>query len=130
MSNSQQALADLAQAWTEAKADEREANSRRLEIERRILEVEPAREEGSNTITLECGIKIKTTGKLSYKADVSALSDITCDWPMDFQPVKLKLEADEAVLKALRQYRPDLWQKIAEAVTVKPAKTAVTVEEA
>jgi SMC interacting uncharacterized protein involved in chromosome segregation len=129
MSNSQQALTDLAQAWTQAKTDERNANARRLEIEKRILEIEPAKEEGSRTITLENGVKIITTGKLSYKANMSDLGDITCDWPADFQPVKMKIEADEAILKTLRQYRPDLWRQIAGTVTVKPAKTALTVEE-
>ena len=65
MSNSQQALADLAQAWTQAKTDARTANARRLGSEKRILEIEPAKEEGSSTITVENGVKIITTGKLS-----------------------------------------------------------------
>ena len=47
---------------------------------------------------------------------MSDLGDITCEWPAEFQPVKLKIEVDEAVLKATLDV-----QQGADMVMVKPA---------
>lgn len=117
---------ELAAAWLAAKRDEQAANARRLEIEADILKQCPAKEEGSTTHELANGWKVKATGKLTYKADIDALLRLTESWPE--KPVKVKTEADESMLKAIRAERPDLWRAIAPAITVKPAKTALTVE--
>ena len=117
---------ELAAAWLAAKRDEQAANARRLEIEADILKQCPAKEEGSTTTELANGWKVKSTGKLTYKADIDALLRLTESWPE--KPVKVKTEADESMLKAIRAERPDLWRAIAPAITVKPAKTALTVE--
>jgi hypothetical protein len=89
----------------------------------------PAREEGSSSRTLLGGYKLKTIGKLSYKADLDALLTITAAWPAEYKPVKTEVKVDENVLKTIRATRPDLWRDLAMAVTVKPAKTNVTIEE-
>jgi hypothetical protein len=73
-------------------------------------------------------MKLKTTGKLTYKADVDRLLELTAAWPE--KPIKTKVEADESLLKAIRHDRPDLWRQIAPAITVKPAKTYIVIEEA
>lgn len=116
----------LAAAWLAAKRDEQAANARRLQIEADLLKLVPAREEGSSTQELANGFKVKLTGKLTYKVDVDQLLKLTESWPD--KPVKVKTEADETMLKAIRAERPDLWRTIAPAITVKPAKTAVSVE--
>ena len=120
-------LETLAAAWLAAKRAENEANTRRLQIEQDMLKLAPALEEGSQSTILTNGWKFKTTGKLSYKADVDKLLSLTAAWPE--QPVKTKVEADESLLKAIRTDRPDLWRQIAPAITVKPAKTYIVVEE-
>jgi hypothetical protein len=118
----------LAQAWLQAKRDEAAANARRVEIEQQILKLHPAKEEGSESMPLANGMKLKTTGKLTYKADVDRLLELTAAWPE--KPIKTKVEADESLLKAIRHDRPDLWRQIAPAITVKPAKTYIVIEEA
>ena len=128
-SNTDAELEHLAERWLIVKDAERQANAERLRIEDKILELHPAKEEGSFSWTLATGYKIKTTGKLSYKADLDMLLDITADWPEEQKPVKTETKADEAALKFLRANRPDLWKRIAQAVTTKPMKTAVTIEE-
>ena len=120
-------LETLAADWLAAKRAENEANTRRLQIEQDMLKLAPALEEGSQSTILTNGWKFKTTGKLSYKADVDKLLSLTAAWPE--QPVKTKVEADESLLKAIRTDRPDLWRQIAPAITVKPAKTYIVVEE-
>jgi hypothetical protein len=122
----QQKLAALSKLWLQAKAEEKEANLKRVAIEEEIVELVGAKEEGS--ISTECaGMKITCTGKLTYKADVLALQALTAGWPEDIQPVQVKYVADDTRLKKLRLYRQDLWKSIAPAVEVKPAKTGVTI---
>ena len=120
-------LETLAADWLAAKRAENEANTRRLQIEQDMLKLAPALEEGSQSTILTNGWRFKTTGKLSYKADVDKLLALTAAWPE--KPVKTKVEADESLLKAIRTDRPDLWRQIAPAITVKPAKTYIVVEE-
>jgi len=128
-SNTQAELEHLAERWLTVKDAERQANAERLRIEDKILALSPAKEEGSSSLTLTNGYKLKLIGKLSYKADLDALLEITADWPEEQKPVKTETKADEAALKFLRANRPDLWKRIAQAVTTKPMKTSITIEE-
>lgn len=119
----------LAAEWLSAKRAELEATTRRLEIESDLLKLMPAREEGSSTTVLSNGMRLKSTGKLTYKADIDKLLALSATWPAEAKPVKTKVEADESLLKAIRTDRPDLWRQIAPAITVKPAKTYIVIEE-
>ena len=119
-------LKALSTLWLEAKAKETEATNQRIAIEKSIIELVGAKEEGSQST--ECGdLKITTTGRLSYKADATELLTLTMAWPVDIQPAYLAPKVDETRLKKLRADRPDLWREIARAVEVKPAKTGVTI---
>jgi hypothetical protein len=129
LSNSDAELEHLADQWLVTKEAEREANAARLRIEDKILKLCPAREEGSSTRLLYNGYKIKTTAKLIYKVDLDQLVTLSGDWPQDLQPFKTEIKQDDAVLKHLRADRPDLWRLIAPAVTTKPAKTGITIED-
>ena len=117
----------LAAEWLTAKKAELEAINRRVQIENDILKLYPPREEGSTTTVLTNGVRVKATGKLTYKADIDRLLQLTASWPD--KPIKTKVEADESLLKAIRTDRPDLWRQIAPAITVKPAKTYIVIEE-
>lgn len=119
----------LAADWLAAKREELEATNRRLQIEADILRLIPAKEEGSSTTMLGNGWRVKTTGKLTYCAKIDRLLQLCAAWPAEAKPVKTKVEADESLLKAIRTDRPDLWRQIAPAITVKPAKTYIVVEE-
>lgn len=118
---------ELAGDWLAAKRAEQAAVATRLQIEQEILAAIPAKEEGSSTVILKNGLRLKSQGKLSYKADVDRLLVLTKDWPE--KPVKTKVEADETLLRAIRIDRPDLWRQIAPAIAVKPVKTYITIEE-
>lgn len=118
----------LAEKWLAAKAAEEVAKNLRLSVEDQLLQLLPAREEGSQTTELANGLKIRTTGKMTYKADLELLKAMTSSWPEDVRPIRAKLEVDEALLRAIRLDRPDLWAALSVAVTVKPAKTYLVVE--
>lgn len=119
----------LADEWLAAKRAETEANNRRIQIEQEILKLLPAKEEGRSSTTLTNGFRVVSAGKMTYKADVERLLALTNTWPTEAKPIKTKVEADESLLKAIRHDRPDLWRQIAPAISVKPAKTYITVEE-
>ena len=120
-------LEGLVDQFIAAKRDEDAAKKKRLEVEERILALAPAKEEGSQTIEVG-GYKLTTTGKLAYKADsIDAVRAATASWPAELVPLKSKTELDDTGCKYLRRERPDLWQQIAKAITVKPAKASLSV---
>lgn len=118
----------LATLWGIAKKKEDDARDERVGIEKQILALHPAREEGSETFATPAGAKITLTGKVSYKANVDALLALTAAWPADVRPIKVKTEADESKLRAIRAESPKLWAQIAAAVETKSAKTGVAIK--
>lgn len=118
----------LAEKWLAAKAAEEVAKNLRLSVEAELLKVIPAREEGSRTTDLGNGMRVTTTGKMTYKADIDLLKAMTSSWPDEVRPIRAKLEVDEPLLRAIRTDRPDLWAVLSKAVTMKPAKTNIVVE--
>jgi len=121
-------LEDLVEAYIQAKKAEDAAKKHRVELEERILALAPAREEGSETTTLNNGFKLTTTGKLSYKVDdIEALREICRDWDGNLVPLKTATTLDETGCKYLRKERPELWKQVARVITVAPAKTALKV---
>lgn len=119
---------ELANKWAIAKQKEDAARDERIGIEQEMLELHPAREEGSETFTTSYGAKITLTGKLSYKVDLDKLTALTGSWPVDMRPIKTEVKADESKLKTIRAMAPEAWAQIAPAVTVTPAKTGVSVK--
>lgn len=119
---------ELTNDWMAAKTDERLANLRRIAIEEQLVKLVNTKEEGSVTTDIGDGIKVTTTGKLSYKVDRVTLDELTENWPDDIRPVRLELKVDETRLKKIRAEQPKLWSQIARAVEVKPQKTGVSIE--
>ena len=122
------AMDELANKWAIAKQKEDAAREERVSIEQEMIALHPAREEGSETFTTAHGAKITMTGKLSYKVDLDKLTALTGSWPVDMRPIKTEVKADESKLKVIRSMAPEAWAQIAQAVTVTPAKTGVTVK--
>jgi hypothetical protein len=123
-----EAIDHLALLWGIAKGKEDAARAERIKIEEDILKAHPAKEEGSETFKTANGVTVTLTGKVTYRADIDRLIALTGSWPDDIRPIKSKVEADETRLKAIRNERPDLWRRIAEAVETKAAKTGVTIK--
>lgn len=121
-------LDELALKWSIAKQKEEAARLERIGIEEQLLALHPAKEEGSETFQTPNGVKIKLTGKLTYKADLEKLAELTKHWNYDAKPFKTEVKMDEAKLKLIRSGAPKLWAEIAQAVTITPAKTGVSIE--
>jgi hypothetical protein len=127
MTNEETALASLADAWVKAKAAEAEANATRVAIEAEIIAITGAKDEGRETHTLP-NHKLTVIGKLTYKAEFEPLHELTEQWPDQFQVIKYEPKLNEPQIRKIREMRPDLYRKIAQHLTVKPAKTGITVE--
>jgi hypothetical protein len=124
----QPTLDQLVELYITAKKAEDTANKARVDLETQIIALAGAKEEGATTVATASGMKVTTTGKLSYKVDdIEALRNICAKWDASLVPLKTTTAADETGLKYLRAERPELWSQIARVVTIKPAKTSVKV---
>jgi len=123
-------LAEAVRAYVDAKRAEDAATAARVQAEQRILALHPAREEGADTFEAG-GFKVTVTGKLSYACDDLAALTAACEassLPPNWVPVKTVQQLDATGAKWLRANEPDLWARVvAPHITVKPAKTAVSV---
>lgn len=119
----------LANAWLAIKATERAAQQERIDIEAALIAaLGGAKDEGSSTH--EVGpLKVTLTGKLTYKADIAELLALVEKLPESLRPIKTTTQLDEAGARYLRNNEGDLWRLIANAIEVKPAKTALTIKE-
>jgi hypothetical protein len=121
-------LDELVELFITAKKAEDTATKARVDLEAQIIAIAGAREEGSQTHDTASGLKLTTTGKLSYKADdIEALRNVCSKWDSNLVPLKTTTALDETGCKFLRSQRPDLWAQLARVVTVKPAKTSIKV---
>lgn len=118
----------LAQQLVAAKAAENAANKQRVAIEEQIIAIVGAREEGSQTTELANGLKLTVTGKMNYKADMPMLLTICAALPEALRPIKTEVKLDETGAKFLRNNEPEIWAQLAPAITITPAKTAVSVK--
>lgn len=122
-------LAQLAAAWQAAKADERAANARRLEIEEQIVEALPLGVEGTETVERH-GFRIKVTHKLNRTVDSKALQAHWSSLSAFVQDVfTWKADVSKPLLVKLQENHPELYVTVAPFITSKPAKPSVTVED-
>lgn len=121
-------LTNLVNELLAAKRTEAEANAKRVSIEQQIVAITGQKEEGSMTIDLENGMKLTVTGKLSYSADMVMLVSLCNEIPEDLRPLRVETRIDETGCKYLRHNEPETWAMIAPAITVKPAKTSISVK--
>jgi hypothetical protein len=118
---------EIANELFEAKLAEKEANERRVALEEELIALVGAREEGSQTHEIG-DYKITITGKLNRKIDWDLFDQsIAAKIPQTLQPVKIKRELDDTGVKYLANNEPQIYKLLAKALTVKPAKTAVTI---
>lgn len=118
----------LAAEWLAHKEAENACNKARVAIEEAIIAKLGAKEQGAKTHDLE-GFKVTVEGKLTWKLDEDKWSKIKDSVPEDRCPVSYieVAKLDEKGAKWLRENDKETWGKLAEAITVKPAKTSVKV---
>lgn len=122
-------LETLAAAWLVAKKEEAVANKRRIDIETQMLAHIATKTEGATTV--EAGtFKVTAETKLNRAIDWDAYDAIREQIPERLRPVKFKRELDATGCKWLETNKPEVYALLAPCITVKPAKTAITVKGA
>lgn len=120
---------EIANELFEAREAEKQANERRVELEEELIAILGQKEEGAQTH--EVGdYKVTITGKLIRKIDWDLYDkSIAAKIPESLQPVKVKRELDDSGVKYLANNEPQIYRLLAKALTIKPAKTAVTISK-
>jgi hypothetical protein len=125
----QDTIESAAQAWLAAKQEENRAWKARLEAEDRLVRLIGAKEDG--TMTAHAGdLIVKTVGKINFHLDEAAWHSVAPSIPDAIRArlVRLKPEPVIREVKFLRDNEPQLFAILAQALTMRPAKTAVSVE--
>lgn len=119
----------LFELWLEAKADEKKANERRMEIERQIIELHEPPAEGQVTF--------KVNGfKTTIKQDIKRVLDdkkwilVRDSIPEGIHPVEIveEFKLDIKGYKWLRDNEPGYFKLLAQCVTEKPSKPSIQIE--
>lgn len=122
-------LEALTNDWLQAKKEESDANKRRVAIEAQMLAHIQTKAEGS--VTVEAGLfKVTAETKLTRSIDWDAYDAIKDKIEESIRPVKFKRELDATGCKWLETNKPEVYALLAPCITVKPAKTAITVKGA
>ena len=121
-------LESLSQIWLIQKEAEDSARSARIAIEKKIAMLIPGPEEG--TVNAEAdGYKVKVVRKLTRSLDVEAYEEVKSLIPPYLSPVISKPALDLKRLRAIETANPELYKICTKFLSIKPAKTAVSVEE-
>ncbi|PJK01477.1 hypothetical protein CO615_04150 [Lysobacteraceae bacterium NML75-0749] len=123
------AIDHAAHALALAKQQEEAAKAARIQAEEALIQLVGAKPEGT-TRCETAYFKVTTTGKLTRKLDESAYAALAGDIPDAIRARLIRVKHDLVLseLRHLQNNEPELYARIAPAITVTPAKTAVTVE--
>ncbi len=118
----------LAAAWVVAKASEDRAKAERYEIEKSMLAMLPAKEEG--TVSAEAsGLKISATYKMTRKADAEGLATAWQSLPDTVQAAfTWKPDVSLTQLRALEKANPENYDIATRFITTSPAKPSIKIE--
>jgi len=118
---------EIVQGIIDAKNAEDAAKKQRIELEEELVNLVGKKDEGSQTHKIG-DYKVTITGKLTRSLDKKVWADIEQSIPHALRPVEYKPSLDTKGLKYLEDNEPEVFRTVSSAVTVKPAKTAVSIK--
>lgn len=110
-------LKELSVELLAIKKIEAEAKTKRLELERQLLDL----------VEGDQGAGFQINSGYTYEADPASLMMATMSWPAELQPAYLSPKIDEIRLNKIRCEMPDLWQQIIQEVEIKYKPTSVSL---
>jgi len=114
-------VSELAEAWLRAKCREEAANAERIAIEERLIEFVDTKSEGSMTTKLD-DFAVTVTCRINRSISDDGIIAIKGLIPVEYQPLKTKVELDAKGLDWLKENRPQYYRVAADYVTSKPGK--------
>lgn len=118
---------EIVQGIIDAKSAEDAAKKQRVELEEELVNLVGKKDEGSQTHKIG-DYKVTITGKLTRSLDKKVWADIEQQIPHALRPVEYKPSLDTKGLKYLEDNEPEVFRAVSSAVTVKPARTAVSIK--
>jgi hypothetical protein len=110
-------LEDLSVELLTIKKLEAEAKTKRLALERQLLDL----------LKDDQGTGFQINSGYTYEADPASLMMATMSWPAELQPAYLSPKIDEGRLNKIRCEMPDLWKQIIQEVEIKYKPTSVSL---
>lgn len=122
-------ISEAAAAWLDAKQAEEAANAKRLDAEQKLTALIEHKSEGA-TKTEVGPYRITLTGKLTRSLEAEKIDAMAKRIPIPIlqRLVQYKPSLNLKELRYIEQNEPEHYRVFAEALTVKPAKTAVSIE--
>jgi hypothetical protein len=120
----------LVEAWIVEKQIEAASRRRRAAIETRLVESGHIQTVDNGSKTSRIGnhrITVKTG--YNYSIDAEKWEEVKDLIPEASRPVKTKLVVNESEVKKLMQWDKENWERASHAITMKPAKSYVKIEE-
>ena len=123
-------LESLARLLAEAKGRERAATAARIHVESEITALTGLPEEGSKTV-MAGPFRLTVGQRINRSLDERAWALVADKIPSGISPVSFKSvpTIDAAGVRWLRDNEPGYFRLLATALTEKPAKPSVTIEE-
>jgi hypothetical protein len=119
------------QEYLAAKAAEQQANEARIAAEQRLLMLlDELPDEGSKSLVVD-GYKITASQRISRKLDEKAYTLIKDEIPEGLSPVVVveTYKVEDKGCRWLKDNEPGLWALLSRAITEKPMKIGVKVDE-
>lgn len=120
-------LKTLAAQLLVAKESEHAARTARQLIEDKIVALTGLKEHGQKTVPLP-GMKVTVKPNFSYSLDKAAWDAVAPTFPQALLPYRVKREPNESRIRLIKQNHPDLYARLATALTVKPTRPSVEIE--
>lgn len=123
-------MAELVSAWQKAKAAESAANVERLEIERQMVAQIPVPEGNEGSVSMVVGdCKVGVRYGLTRSVNSDVLQAMWDELPAKAQEAfTWKASVSAPKLRALQEYAPGDYSRLAAFVEAKPSKPAISIE--
>ena len=121
-------LESLTLAWLMAKEREAAANAERLQVEQQLVALLPGESEGT-TSQIVSDYRVSVRYGVTRKVDSDKLRELWADLPSKAQEA-FKWSAAVALpkLRALQEYMPAEYARLAAVIETKPSKASVSVD--
>lgn len=120
-------IKNISERFLEIKEIEIELKAERETIESALIDWLGAKEEGAKVHTIG-DYKITITGRMTRSVDADVWDDVYGKIPEDLRAVvNWKPSLDLRGLRYIQENEPEVYKVLAKAITVKPAKTSVTI---
>ena len=121
----------LAEAWMQAKEDERAAIERRRDIEDQIRSLANIADDSEGVQNVDAGAwKVKVTCRLDKKVDSDKVQEIAAEHGLSDHLSTLFRWKPEINMKAWDRADPQITSALAGAITVKPGRPSFAIQPA